>query len=408
MKNFDEITKNVLAKRDEHNEKIKKRNRMIVRIGVPAVSLCLALIVGIGMWRSGDLEIPETPEDVIVPGGAQGDGTDVFVNKVPETEIAIDPPVPSTDEAGEKEEKPEEGDEIWIEPQWAEKALYAKYPTIDLGNDIIYSTAATWIDSSMVGEPIIEATAYGYDIYTDTEYKMGVVLYYINGISPDAAVAVSYDGFEGQYAVYTDNWYYPETLGEFIDSLNLRENLTFGTIYHTFREYESYMTVEYKITDPSVIRDMLLTHVDLKNVANEVTDEDMSHYRESMSISVNVDILGIKNVSLAVTENGYISTNILGTRKLFYIGEDKAQEFFDYVEKNFEGVREELPATTAVTAPTESENIGYTVAVSSPRLPGTAAQGNVGEGYKGNIPPVAPSESVVTAVTEPAIEIAYE
>ncbi len=372
MKNYDEVAKNVLARRDEHVAKVKKRNKLIMQIGVPTVSLCLAVIVGIGMWQSGEITEPPTiAEDAIVPGIddlVEPGETEALHKNDAETGIAKLPGVdkPQIKETA-KVECPEEcpkGEEdiIQIIP-WGEMALYQKYPEFELGGTT-YTTAAKWIDEGELGDAIGTSTAHGYDIYTDTAYEMGVTVYEINGINTAAAVAVSYNGFAGQYAVYTDHWYHPETLGDFIDVLNLRENLTFGTIYHTFWEYESYMTVEYKISDPSIIWDMLMSHVDLKNVVNEVTDYDMSFYKESMSISVNVDILGVKNVSLSVTENGYIQTNILATRKLFYIGEEKAQEFFNYVEANFEGVREEPPSTTtAVTAPTEPEYPEDTVVV---------------------------------------------
>ncbi len=373
MKNCDEITKNVLERRDAHNDKIKKRNRMIIRIGIPTVSLCLAVIVGVGMWRSGDLETKERVEDTIVPGVE-----DVIENSS-DKNFAEGGTRPAIDTDAVKEEKPSGGkdecfegsDEIWIEPQWGEKALYSKYPEFEY-DGTLYGTAATWIDEGKLGDAIGASVARGYDIYTDTSYEMKVTIYAINGINTKAAVAVSYDGFEGQYAVYTDNWYYPETLGEFIDSLDLRENLTLairdevptGTVYHTFWEYESYMTTRYKLYDTTVIWSMLFSDTSLKNVANEVTDEEMSLYKESMSIGVSVDILGIKNVSLAVTENGYISTNILGTRKLFYIGEDKAKEFFDYVKENFEGVREE-PLSTTAEAPSDYQGDVIVTAVTS-------------------------------------------
>jgi len=364
MKNCDEITRNVLERRDAHNDKIKRRNRMIMRIGIPTVSLCLAVIVGIGMWRSGDLETKERAEDAVVPGA------DDVIENSGDKNFAEGGTRPAVDTEAVQEEKPsgnkeecfEGSDEIAIELPWGEKALYLKYPEFEYA-DTIYGTAATWIDEGKLGDAIGTSVARGYDIYTDTSYEMNVTIYAINGINTAAAVAVSYDGFDGQYAVYTDHWYYPETLGEFTDALDLRENLTLairdevptGTIYHTFWEYESYMTTRYKLYDTAVIWSMLFSDTSLKNVANEVTDEEMSNYKESMSIGVNVDILGIENVSLSVTENGYISTNILATRKLFYIGEEKAQEFFDYVKANFEGVREEPPSTTAVTAPTEPE-----------------------------------------------------
>jgi len=438
MKNYDEITREVLAKRDAHKEKMKKRNRMIMGIGVPTVSLCLALIIGVGMIKTGEFDvIPDRDADIIT-GGAAIEKIETAQNgllpvdddkRIPENGEEMIPskdvPIPETSPV-KYDECPEGGDEIWIEPQWGEKALYAKYPAIDLGNDIIYSTAATWIDSSMVGEPIIEAIAYGYDIYTDTEYKMDVTLYFINGISPEAAVAVSYDGFEGQYAVYTDHWYYPETLGDFIEALSLKENLTFGNLSHYWHEYGSFAGRIYEVNDPDVIWGMLLSDGTLQNLANEVSDEELSEYKEFMTVSVSVDILGISNVALTVTEDGYLHTNILATRKVFFIGEKKAHEFFDYVEENFAPLGEELAATTAVVTGGEVPEItGEDTAVMTelPYIPddivvATTSEewGSGSDSYEVDVPssieepgcfePSVPSEEVY--VTEPAIEIVFE
>lgn len=383
MKNCDEITRDVLARRDAHNEKIKKRNRMIMRIGVPSVSLCLAVIVGIGMWRTGEFKSEKNTEDAIVPGIVDVISDDDGNKNAAETEICINPGIVTEvlggdKPSGGKDECGDGEDEIFIEPTWTEKALNTKYPEFEYGGTR-YNTAATWIDKEKLGDVIGTSVAHGYDIYTDTSYDMGVTVYTINGINTEAAVAVSYNGFEGQYAVYTDAWYYPETLGEFIDALDLGENLTLairdevptGTVYHTFWEYESYMTTRYKLYDTTVIWNMLFSDTSLKNEANEVTDEEMSLYKESMSIGVSVDILGIENVSLAVTENGYISTNILGTRKLFCIGEDKAQEFFDYVKANLEGVREEPPSTTAAVSTDYPDDVIVTAVTetSKPHIP---------------------------------------
>ena len=49
-----------------------------------------------------------------------------------------------------------------------------------------------------------------------------------------------------------------------------------------------------------------------------------------MSISVDIPILG-RNSSIWLTEDGYLCTNILGTGKAFYIGEEKVAEFIYYV-----------------------------------------------------------------------------
>lgn len=360
MKSYDEVARNVLRRRDEHDVAAARRNRMATRIGVPVVSLCLAAIVGVGFWQAEQVEDPPLNiEDAVVPGiddliePGETEAYHYLLETEPAVEIVTagnDVPVNDPDE--EKDECVDGSDEIWIEPRWGEKMLYSKYPEFELGG-ITYTTAATWIDGVKLGIAIGTATAYGYDVYEDKAYEMNVTVYPINGISTDAAVAVSYDGFTGKYAVYTDHWYKPATLGEFIDALGLRDNLTFGTIYHTYWEYESYITVEYAVSDPAVIWDMLLSDGTLVNVADEVSDHDMSFYKEDMSVSVSVDILGVNNVSLGVTENGYLTTNILATRKLFYIGEDKVQEFIRYVEANFENVREDraVATTTAVDEP---------------------------------------------------------
>lgn len=121
------------------------------------------------------------------------------------------------------------------------------------------------------------------------------------------------------------------------------------------------MTVEYNLGDPSVIFDLLSENAESANVADSITVEDMSFYKKAMSVAVSVDILGINNVNLSVSENGYIQTNILGTRKLFYIGEERAQRFFDYVKENFETVREEvLVPTTTAPDPSVSDDVVVT------------------------------------------------
>ena len=392
MKSYDEIAKSVLERRDRHNETVAKRKRITVRVGVPVMSLCLAAMIGVGYSDYKDLtRPPELVDDAVVPGiddtvdpgetealGHKCDGDTV-------TDILDDEPVPGGAEIGtvpaiitdvnvdeptedkRQEETPEGGDAIWIEPKWAEKALYSKYPEFELGGTK-YTTGAVWIDADKLGNAIGGTNAYGYDIYEDKSYEMGITVYEINGIDKNAAVAVSYNGFNGQYAVYYDVWYKPATLGEFMNALDLYENLTFGTIYYTTFEYESYMTVEYKISSSEVIFDLLKDNEAVANVAESVSDYDMSFYENAMSMSVNVDILGIHNVSLSVSENGYIQTNILGTRKLFYIGEDKAEEFFNYVKTNFETVREEtlVATTTAVTSSVPEDIVVTAVTQTSP------------------------------------------
>lgn len=366
MKNYNEVAKDVLRRRDEHNETVAKRSRMIAQIGVPTVSLCLAAIIGIGMWQAGDLgDPPKKTEDAVIPGIPDVTGPGDETNAVHEdnTELVedVNPGIPDgdTQESGEKTESgkpttapavnrvPEVGEttgEVAIEPHWGEKLLYSKYPEFELGGTT-YITAETWIEKDKLGDSLGTATAYGYDIYNDKAYEMGITVYAVNGIDSAAAVAVAYDGFPGKYAVYTNSWYKPETLGGFVDALNLKESLSFsGSIYRTVEEYGSYMTVEYESPDlAQAVWEMLLDDATLVNCIDEMP----TFYHSVISISSNVDVLGINNKSIALTEDGYLWTNILDTAKAFYIGEEKVQKFVSYVEETCARVTEQVPETTS-------------------------------------------------------------
>ena len=87
-----------------------------------------------------------------------------------------------------------------------------------------------------------------------------------------------------------------------------------------------------------------------------------------MAIRTNVDILGFNNISLCVTEDGYIYTNILATRKAFYIGEEKVKSFMEFVKNVLEGyehvivyIEDEMPVVESDDISTESTIVQYNV-----------------------------------------------
>lgn len=47
--------------------------------------------------------------------------------------------------------------------------------------------------------------------------------------------------------------------------------------------------------------------------------------------------MGCKNISISLTDKGYLLTNILGSGKGFYISENKVQAFLDYIKENNDG-----------------------------------------------------------------------
>ena len=53
-----------------------------------------------------------------------------------------------------------------------------------------------------------------------------------------------------------------------------------------------------------------------------------------MSISIDYPPSGQSNIGLTLFENGYLATNILGTLKVFKIGNERITAFIDYVTAN--------------------------------------------------------------------------
>ena len=49
--------------------------------------------------------------------------------------------------------------------------------------------------------------------------------------------------------------------------------------------------------------------------------------------SISLSLLGYENISISVTRDGYITTNILDTGKAFYIGKNAAENFLSYLDK---------------------------------------------------------------------------
>ena len=220
-------------------------------------------------------------------------------------------------------------------PHWQDLTVSQQYTAANIGG-IEYSSCGTSITPEYIGGIIdVEAWAQGIDEYADKLYTTEIRVYQIAGISSDCAVAVEFYelGDTGRYA-YVNPSYRPDTLGQFIQDLNLQENLNSGSAWYSYlKDNGEYATVEFVDLDDSVVWDMLLSDISAESVQNY----DAMEFAEVMSVSVDIPLLGYKNISLAVTEEGYVTTNILDTGKAFFIGTDKIQAFVDYVLENCQG-----------------------------------------------------------------------
>ena len=214
--------------------------------------------------------------------------------------------------------------EIAIVKRWEEKTPAERFPEMFIDTSA-YSVGNAELPPEKVGAPLGTATLRGYDIYTDTIHEIGATYYAIDGINPLCAVAVQLEG-ETVWRPYSDPWYTPDTLAQFISDLNLREHLTTASVWYR----PDRRTVEFEGLSTETVWDLLLSDGTPTNI-------NIEHPDNVMTVSVSLPLLGIENVSLAVTADGYLTTNLLGTRKSFYIGEEATTAFVTYVLEHCEG-----------------------------------------------------------------------
>lgn len=179
---------------------------------------------------------------------------------------------------------------------------------------------------------------WGQDAYTDAIHETTAAVFEISGVSTDCAIALRFEGQETDpayaYYVYVNSWYQPETLGQLIGDLRLRDTLSFGSVWYEYRKTSGdYATVEFTGLEQEAIWEHLLSDTAVPAVA----DYDSRQFRTVISVSVNIPLLGYENISMAVTEDGYLTTNILDTGKTFFLGKEKTKRFVDYVLEHGEG-----------------------------------------------------------------------
>ena len=230
----------------------------------------------------------------------------------------------------------------YIVPKWDEMSISQQFSLVQYNNNS-YSSRITKISSDNIVKNIGSSILDGYDTYTGTTYSKSGELYSIKDISEKCAIAVKFED-DIDYYVYVNSDYRPTTLKEFMNDLNLKENTSFGTIYYSYWDKNSsgdmeHKDVEFYNVDNEIIWKMLFDNVDLENIYSDTDSGNYMSERWTTTIDISVDIplLGYKNISVELTDKGYLLTNILDTGKGFYIGENKVQEFFNYVKENYDG-----------------------------------------------------------------------
>ena len=236
------------------------------------------------------------------------------------------PPIPT---AGTPTTSVEWTPDIWYEQPWEEKPMWRRYPDFErfeIGNYIVYETT---VDAAKVGEYLQDVNLHGYDNCTQTPHDEIGKIYRIEGINDTAAVALQYPGRK-DYFPAVNTKYSPATLGDLINDLNLRENIRIGTVYYSYQDENGRIhDRQYAGLTVEKMWELLLSDTTLPNVADQPID-----WTHKLTFCIDLPLLGITNLGVPLSEDGYIRIHLMGAEKIFHIGEDKVNAFMAYVEEN--------------------------------------------------------------------------
>ncbi|MBR5410100.1 MAG: hypothetical protein IK104_05465 [Clostridia bacterium] len=268
----------------------------------------------------GEATAADLPTETVTEGDQptlEGTASDTAVWDKPSEE----PDMPPTEEGTTSDAA-----EIATVPHWDEADAPRKYPAFTR-DGAEYYVRETPVDAAYVGETLFGVTLTGQDIYTETIHTFEGEARRIAGVDPAAGVAVTLP--DGKAYAYVNPWYEPATLGALVDALALREGAVFGPGYSDYFEDGTYVSRVYEDFDDAIVWEMLL---------NDLTPENRGWNAKTgartVDVSISVPRIGAENLSLAVTEDGYLVTNVAGSAAVFYLGTEKTQAFEAYLSSH--------------------------------------------------------------------------
>ena len=325
MKTYEQITADVLRRRDEAVAAQAKKNRSIRRVAL-AASVCLVTVgVTAGIWGGLVLNRPN-------------DGTtEIGGTTKPTPEIQTDAPVNGAfwDDLRERKDINVMIPETSIEWGWEDMTDSERYTNLDLDGKT-YRMRGTV--TNYLGEWLESGEAYGFAWDQDNARHGIPCEIYAMTFSPDhSVVAVQFEGSSEVYRFECERKYDPpKTLGEFMETRKLSEVLPLTSLYHErwdggSSKYDKFaLSAEHSDGVWAILEkygDALFT----ENSSEE--NFNIHHYdKERIGFSATSEVLGIHNQSFAVNDNGYIITNIEQYGYNYFIGVDAAREVIDYVK----------------------------------------------------------------------------
>lgn len=212
--------------------------------------------------------------------------------------------------------------EIAYEKPWEEKADFERYPSIRLGSSEYHIGTGTVIYRDMIGDAIGEVTATGYDAYTDQTMQKDFTAYRINGVSTDYAVAVWLPN--GSAYAYRSRDYFPATLGQLFTDLNITDRMIFDSAYAYGNTLGRDERTYYTLSQWDVDRFLEVFY----SCGDAPATWSGPGLNQLLSIAVFVPEVGVENLALGITSDGYVWTNLVMRGCSFYVGTERAEALY--------------------------------------------------------------------------------
>ena len=325
MKTYEQMTADVLRRRDEAVAAQAKKNRSIRRVAL-AASVCLVTVgVTAGIWGGMVLNRPN-------------DGTtEIGGTTKPTPEIQTDAPVNGAfwDDLRERKDINIMIPETSIEWGWEDMTDSERYTNLDLGGKTYRMNGTV---TNYLGEWLESGEAYGFAWDQDNARHGIPCEIYAMTFSPDhSVVAVQFEGSSEVYRFECERDYDPpKTLGEFMETRKLSEVLPLTSLYHERWDGGSSKYDKFALSaeHSDGVWAILEKYGDAPFTENSSEESfNIHHYdKERIGFSATSEVLGIRNQSFAVNDNGYIITNIEQYGYNYFIGVDAAREVIDYVK----------------------------------------------------------------------------
>ncbi len=381
MKNYEEIAKRVLKRRDEYEEAKKMKRQHIAQISTAVVCLVVVSAIGFGIGRKNWLKTQLAELMSFQATNISDEGADSTSAYVPTANTTTRPATTNKANTTDALTTTTSG-ELYYEIDWDRKSTPGKFCAVRLNHinyinisdepgyssftEYVYpfgpfeERATTRSASELITDMQIEALEPDGTLHTTS-----VDIFSLEGLSENLALGVRFPDDDRIYT-YVSSTYIPETLGEFLSAIDYDNTVTYGGIM-------LYPGNNFPVNNENAkdIKSYLLSDASLVNIM----DADAEATGNCVIASIYCRELGRENKVLRIWENGLIATNLIGYEFSFNVGKEAVASFLkDSYNITFEQIKELTAVTTNTTEPYTSDTVttadeGITETVTTTSLP---------------------------------------